>query len=895
MTAERLLEEYLDQVVPKAYNAGYVALSYLISLVGAASTLELINRRSWFNGISNQTVADTDIISLVLACSAITMGGIAIWSMHFIGNQALILAQGEAELQVAYSAGITVLSFCMPVVFLLAAFYATGISNRITWWRVITAGTLCGSAICGMHYLGNASIKNYECIYETAYIVGAAIIAVVASTVALAMFFIFQSLSASSWWKRTISAIVLAGAVSSMHWCASVGTQYRLVRLGKADGRSRTATTIAVICLSLGACIIIAGSAVLRVRTLKQAALRAQQIELGAIVFDKNGRLLIDSSGVFPTTVVTDFFIGENTKEKFNTAHPQFHWMFQASRNWIGISGLINGIKQHLAQLPHKSRHKDAKKGIQLINDDGKLIEGYEVIFRELFCVAASELSERLNEPLTQIGVLWDEILPKRTVRNQAYLRALEKHRGNQMVELSEASSKASSEVNYLEKGVGPESGIDGRGALMFLVRRLTSDDEVQSLVSAGFRFVDPGQVSRSHFQIHESTEFESKLRDMKDFVDQQVRINSGVHLGLFVVQDTGLSPPQVLVRRDARHLLPSVPLHISSFEECHLELLQDLGGMPVTEVLQRLRTSGAISRSPQQELFAAHLSEAIGSLHGWAHEPLFHDAVLTPSIVRLPFGINGDQADETVMMALRLKISHPVISSSPSCQWVPLSFFKMRQELEQSRQEFIRDLHRNFDPLKLPASRAHNELTSGPSSTLRRLRNAVASADSKVKKASVSVTRPRAPSEEYARSSSTINLCPPGGSEGSNERPPSIETADIQPPPERHYTSHQHRFLNGGIIVFQEVTVQVEAKKAESRNDLAPSWSQDTGSEPSRAQQQELPITHDIELQPFGRGTTDVSVKSRWPNNASRIDHGITTLASFINTLIIESNSPST
>lgn len=173
-------------------------------------------------------------------------------AQHFIGNIALTLAEGEAEMQIVYSSGMTVLSFCMPVIVLLAAFYAIGISNRIAWWRVITAGILCGCAICGMHYLANASIKNYQCIYEPAYIVGAAIIAVAASTVSLAMFFIFQSLSASSWWKRTISAIILAGAVSSMHWCASVGTQYRLLHLRKLERGSRTATAIAVICLVSG-------------------------------------------------------------------------------------------------------------------------------------------------------------------------------------------------------------------------------------------------------------------------------------------------------------------------------------------------------------------------------------------------------------------------------------------------------------------------------------------------------------------------------------------------------------------------------------------------------------------------------------------------------------------
>ncbi|UPK92944.1 hypothetical protein LCI18_003879 [Fusarium solani-melongenae] len=892
MTVESLLEQYQGQIVPKAYNAGYLALSYLISLVGAASTLELVNRRSWFNGISNH---------LVLGCSAITMGGIAIWCMHFVGNQALILADGETEMQIAYSSGITVPSFCLPVLVLLAAFYAIGITNRIAWWRVITAGILCGSAICGMHYLGNASIKNYQCIYATAYVVGAAIIAVVASTVALAMFFIFQSLSASSWWKRTISAIILAGAVSSMHWCASVGTEYRLLQLGKAEGGSRTATVIAVICLSLSAGIIIAGSAILRARTLKQAARRTQQIALGAIVFDKNGRLLVDSNGVFPNVVVTDFFIGENTKERFNTAHSQFHWMFQASRNWIGISGLINGMKQHLAQLPHKRRHKDARKGIQLITDDGKLIEGYEIIFRELFCVAASELSDRLNEPLTAIGVLWDEILPKTTLSNPAYLQALEKCRDDDTVGLSETSSKGSTEVGRLEKGVGPENGMDARGALMFLVRRLGSDDEVQRLVSAGFRFVDPGQVSNnsaSHLQI-QSTEFESKLRDMKSFVDQQVRIKPGVHIGFFAVQDPGPNKAQVLVRRDARHLIPSLPLSLNSIDECHMGLLRGLGGLRVPEVLQRLRTAGASSRSPQEEQFAKHLSNAIDSLRGLVQEPLFHDAVLASSIVRLPFGIDGDQADETVIMALRLKISHPVISSGPNCQWVPLNLFRMRQVVEKSRQEFVRVLHHDFDPLNMPASRANNELTSGPSSTLRRLKSAVTLADSKGKTAGVAGMGIRAPSQDSIRSSSTINLCPPGGSEGLSERPPSTDIVDIYPP-ERHYAGHQQSFLNGGIVVFQEVTVQVELKKSESRNDLAPSFSQDTVTEPPRAQQHqhhqhELPITQDIELQPYGWGKTDVSVESRWLNNHGQVDDNIMTIASFVDALVAESNNSST
>lgn len=169
---------------------------------------------------------------------------------HFIGNRAIDLASGEPKLQIAYSGGITALSFIVPIVVLLAAFIAVGSNNRVSWWRVGTGGVLCGAAVCGMHYLGNASIQNYSCIYEVGNVIGAAAIAVAASTIALAMFFVFRSIWANSWWKRLLSAVVLAGAVSGMHWVAAVGTSYRLKTIHSGGaGPSRDATVIVVICL----------------------------------------------------------------------------------------------------------------------------------------------------------------------------------------------------------------------------------------------------------------------------------------------------------------------------------------------------------------------------------------------------------------------------------------------------------------------------------------------------------------------------------------------------------------------------------------------------------------------------------------------------------------------
>jgi NO-binding membrane sensor protein with MHYT domain len=103
-----------------------------------------------------------------------------------------------------------------------------------------------------MHYLGQAGISNYTSVYDIRNVVGSAVVAVVASIVALSVFFVLRATWTNSWWKRALCAIVLAGAVSGMHWLASVGTEYRLNRVlsnSPPSNISRNATVIVVIVL----------------------------------------------------------------------------------------------------------------------------------------------------------------------------------------------------------------------------------------------------------------------------------------------------------------------------------------------------------------------------------------------------------------------------------------------------------------------------------------------------------------------------------------------------------------------------------------------------------------------------------------------------------------------
>jgi NO-binding membrane sensor protein with MHYT domain len=220
------------------------------------------------------------------------------------------MANGEVELQIAYSSGFTALSFFVPIMVLLTAFIAIGTSNEVSWWRVATGGTLAGAAICGMHYLGNASINNYVCTYNIANVAFAALIAVAASITALSLFFVFRAAWTNSWWKRAGSAVVLAGAVSGMHWCASTGTQYKLVELNNGTNEtSRNTTVVIVICLSVGACFIIAGTVIYTARVMSRYAHKAQQVVLGTAIFDKQGRVLVSPEGLLPSERITDSFL----------------------------------------------------------------------------------------------------------------------------------------------------------------------------------------------------------------------------------------------------------------------------------------------------------------------------------------------------------------------------------------------------------------------------------------------------------------------------------------------------------------------------------------------------------------------------------------------------------
>lgn len=183
--------------------------------------------------------------------SSLTMGGIGIWCMYFIGNRAIVLGNGAPHMQVSYSATYTGISFVIAVVVLLIAFAAAGIGERASYGRIVMGGWLTGSAICGMHYVGQLGIANYKCSYDVEYVTGSAIIAIYASCVSLGIFFRWRSTWADSWWRRAVSGCFLAGSVSGMNWTAAVGTSYKDHDMSVVHGDQLSRSQTVIICTVL--------------------------------------------------------------------------------------------------------------------------------------------------------------------------------------------------------------------------------------------------------------------------------------------------------------------------------------------------------------------------------------------------------------------------------------------------------------------------------------------------------------------------------------------------------------------------------------------------------------------------------------------------------------------
>ncbi|BGP24991.1 MHYT domain signaling protein [Rhodotorula toruloides] len=123
------------------YNGVYIFLSYLVSFVGAWTTLEMLLKRTGTRGWWNV---------MLLLGAGIAFGSTATFGMHFVGNQAVTLHfpppwQG-AGVPLSYNAGFTILSLVVSCVSMIIAFSFIGLRFDLPGWRSRLADVEQGSS-----------------------------------------------------------------------------------------------------------------------------------------------------------------------------------------------------------------------------------------------------------------------------------------------------------------------------------------------------------------------------------------------------------------------------------------------------------------------------------------------------------------------------------------------------------------------------------------------------------------------------------------------------------------------------------------------------------------------------------------------------------------------------
>ena len=189
----------MNEILAVSYNPVLLGLSFAVSVLGSFIGLMACRhimgtdgRISWYNAVS----------------AAVAIGGVAVWSMHFIGMLAL-----KVDLAHGYALVETLVSMLAAIVATtLALAYVAKAPNSVV--RLLGAGVALGLGVCVMHYLGMYGMRfGGVFVWNWALVALSVGIAIVAATAALWLAF-----RASGFGMRLLAALVMGVAVCAMHY-----------------------------------------------------------------------------------------------------------------------------------------------------------------------------------------------------------------------------------------------------------------------------------------------------------------------------------------------------------------------------------------------------------------------------------------------------------------------------------------------------------------------------------------------------------------------------------------------------------------------------------------------------------------------------------------------------
>jgi hypothetical protein len=311
----------------------------------------------------------------------------------------------------------------------------------------------------------------------------------------------------------------------------------------------------------------------------------------------------------------------------------------------------------------------------------------FDLIFKELFCIAAQKLSEQIHQSLNNMGVLFGDIMATGTYTTPTFLQRFNPFR---------------SKIVATDPETGDKPHLIGKGQFFFLVRQL-NNQEASSFAATGFRFAAIQKIARilaRNMQVT-NTKVLNQLRQMQQNSKDEKMMEPGLYIVCFSLRPTVRSGCDVLALKDATNLLPFVPLPIDNIVQWQLDILSQMDEWTLLSCLKWFKANSGSGNS-QHSLFCQQMHEAISKLAAMIQDPAFAQARFSCQQIMVPCrATTKSHASGTCFVFSFHIVMQPYTTpTSPQLLLVPLCFFKAQQQVYAGvadHQSFVHDLQREF------------------------------------------------------------------------------------------------------------------------------------------------------------------------------------------------------
>ena len=253
------------RVIHGFYDGRLVVLSIVIAILAAYAALDLSGRLTVSHGRAR----------IAWLCGGAFSMGIGIWSMHYVGMEALRL-----PVQVRYDWPTVLLSMAVAILASAVALFVAS-RNTLTTTVAVLGSVLMGGGIAAMHYIGMAAMRMpARCIYSYTVVSLSVFLGIAISFVAIRLTFAVRNHTSSWSWQKSRNALLMGLAIPVMHYVGMAAVSFVSAPLADAELRHAIdisnlgVASIALITLLILAMVFITAA------VDRMFALQALQLEL---------------------------------------------------------------------------------------------------------------------------------------------------------------------------------------------------------------------------------------------------------------------------------------------------------------------------------------------------------------------------------------------------------------------------------------------------------------------------------------------------------------------------------------------------------------------------------------------------------------------------------------